>query len=64
MYWWLSQRRKGKAQQIVSMTPESNGWEALRLIRVEFRPRACQEDRDFATKVVAAPISQSEGIHR
>eukprot|EP00973_Karenia_brevis_P008781 1186336-Karenia_brevis.AAC.1 len=31
---------KGKAQQIVSMTPESNGWEALRLIYMEFRPRS------------------------
>jgi len=40
LYLWLSQRMKGKALQIFSITKDNNGWEALRCMYAEYRPTA------------------------
>ena len=52
LYLWLSQRMQGKALGIVSLVKEQNGWEALRLIYAEYRPRGDASDHGMLLAIL------------
>ena len=52
LYLWLTQRMKGKALTLTKLTPRGNGFEALRKIYAEYRPKSEIVDHGLLTAII------------